>query len=210
MDTEYGLHPETDVSWAEQAICHGLTHVFFGPASERPERRAEREAIAAIVKGYNRLTGARVKLGKWDEYLAMRSGMLRLNEQYRDMLSNDLGALAGLLFDLGIGPGFQNFKRQLAARGLDHRDRRAADIATRRLHVEREINLVGGEHGRRSGENQQRGRDRTGQNLSHRENAGDTVDVARIVVNLLDECHWDYSSDAVASGCRASSYWRWR
>lgn len=56
----------------------------------------------AIVKGYNRLTGARVKLGKWDEYLAMRSGMLRLNEQYRDLLSNDLGALAGLLFDLGI------------------------------------------------------------------------------------------------------------
>ena len=56
----------------------------------------------AIVKGYNRLTGARVKLGKWNEYLAMRTGMLRLNEQYRDMLSNDLGALAGLLFDLGI------------------------------------------------------------------------------------------------------------
>ncbi len=47
MDTEYGLHPETDVTWAEQAICRGLTHVFFGPASERPERRAEREAIAA-------------------------------------------------------------------------------------------------------------------------------------------------------------------
>lgn len=56
----------------------------------------------AIVKGYNLLTGARVKLGKWDEYLAMRSGMLRLNEHYRDLLSNDLGALGGLLFDLGI------------------------------------------------------------------------------------------------------------
>lgn len=55
----------------------------------------------AIVNGYNRLTGARVKLGRWDEYLAMRNGMLRLNEQYRDLLSNDLGALAGLLFDLG-------------------------------------------------------------------------------------------------------------
>lgn len=40
----------------------------------------------AIVKGYNRLTGARVKLGKWNEYLAMRTGMLRLNEQHRDML----------------------------------------------------------------------------------------------------------------------------
>jgi len=55
----------------------------------------------AIVKGYNELTGARVKLGRWDEYLAMRRGILGLNEKYRDVLSNDLGAIAGLLFDLG-------------------------------------------------------------------------------------------------------------
>lgn len=55
----------------------------------------------AIVNGYNALTGAKVKLGKWDEYLAMRNGMLQLNETYRDLLSNDLGAVAGLLFDLG-------------------------------------------------------------------------------------------------------------
>ena len=55
----------------------------------------------AIVKGYNRLVGARVKLGKWDEYLAMREGILRLNAEYRDLLSNDLGAMGGLLFDLG-------------------------------------------------------------------------------------------------------------
>jgi WhiB family redox-sensing transcriptional regulator len=47
MDTEFLLHPETDVSWTEQAICKGLTHVFFGPPAERPERRVEREAIAA-------------------------------------------------------------------------------------------------------------------------------------------------------------------
>lgn len=55
----------------------------------------------AIVKGYNALTGAKVKLGKWDQYLALREGILRLNAQYRDLLSNDLGAIAGLLFDLG-------------------------------------------------------------------------------------------------------------
>lgn len=57
----------------------------------------------AIVKGFNALTGARVKLGKWDEYLAMRDGILRLNAAYRDLLSNDLGALGGLLFDVGSG-----------------------------------------------------------------------------------------------------------
>jgi type II restriction enzyme len=55
----------------------------------------------AIVNGFNALTGTRVKLGRWDEYLAMRRGVLALNEQYRDLLSNDLGALAGFLFDLG-------------------------------------------------------------------------------------------------------------
>ncbi len=57
----------------------------------------------AIVKGYNALTGARVKLGRWDEYLAMREGVVELNAQDRDLLSNDLGAIAGLLFDIGSG-----------------------------------------------------------------------------------------------------------
>ncbi|NDL64047.1 type II restriction endonuclease [Acerihabitans arboris] len=57
----------------------------------------------AIVKGYNALTGANVKLGKWQEYLAMRRGIIELNETWRPLLSNDFGAIAGLLFDLGSG-----------------------------------------------------------------------------------------------------------
>lgn len=57
----------------------------------------------AIVKGYNLLAGARVKLGSWDEYLAMRAGILRLNAEHRRLLSNDLGAVAGFLFDVGTG-----------------------------------------------------------------------------------------------------------
>jgi type II restriction enzyme len=57
----------------------------------------------AIVKGYNSLTGARVRLGKWDDYLAMRQGIIALNSKYRDVLSNDLGAISGLLFDVGAG-----------------------------------------------------------------------------------------------------------
>jgi type II restriction enzyme len=55
----------------------------------------------AIVKGYNLLTGSKVKLGSWDEYLAMRAGILRINAEHRTLLSNDLGAIAGLLFDIG-------------------------------------------------------------------------------------------------------------
>lgn len=56
-----------------------------------------------IVKGYNAVTGAKVKLGRWDGYLAMRRGILELNSKYRDLFSNDLGAIAGLLFDVGSG-----------------------------------------------------------------------------------------------------------
>ena len=57
----------------------------------------------AIVNGYNAVTGAKVKLGRWDEYLAMRRGILELNTKYRALLSNDLGAIAGALFDVGSG-----------------------------------------------------------------------------------------------------------
>jgi type II restriction enzyme len=57
----------------------------------------------AIVKGYNALTGSRIKLGSWPDYLSMRDGMLTLNAQFRSLLSNDLGAIAGLLFDIGSG-----------------------------------------------------------------------------------------------------------
>jgi type II restriction enzyme len=57
----------------------------------------------AIVKGYNAITGANVKLGSWPEYLAMRTGILRLNAEHRELLSNDLGAIGGLLFDVGSG-----------------------------------------------------------------------------------------------------------
>lgn len=57
----------------------------------------------AIVKEYNALTGSKVKLGSWEEYLAMREGVLRINAEHRAVLSNDLGAIAGLLFDVGSG-----------------------------------------------------------------------------------------------------------
>lgn len=57
----------------------------------------------AIVRGYNALTGASVSLGRWNNYLAMRDGILRLNASYRELLSNDLGAISGLLFDIGTG-----------------------------------------------------------------------------------------------------------
>jgi len=55
----------------------------------------------AIVNGFNRLFGEKRKLGSWSEYLAMRAVMLEVNQQHRTLLSSDLGAIAGLLFDIG-------------------------------------------------------------------------------------------------------------
>lgn len=57
----------------------------------------------AIINGYNRLFNERRKLGSWSEYLAIREKMLTVNNEYRSVLSNDLGALAGLLFEVGAG-----------------------------------------------------------------------------------------------------------
>lgn len=57
----------------------------------------------AIINGYNRLFNDRRKLGSWSEYLAIRDKMLAVNVEYRQQLSNDLGALAGLLFEVGMG-----------------------------------------------------------------------------------------------------------
>ncbi|HDR9045310.1 TPA: type II restriction endonuclease [Burkholderia vietnamiensis] len=56
----------------------------------------------AIVNGFNAVTRANVKLGRWDHYLAMRQGILDLNKEHRALLSNDLGAIAGFLFDVGM------------------------------------------------------------------------------------------------------------
>ena len=55
------------------------------------------------MNGDNALAGAWVRLGKWDDFPAMRDGILALNARHRAVLSNDLGAVAGLLFDVGSG-----------------------------------------------------------------------------------------------------------
>jgi type II restriction enzyme len=57
----------------------------------------------AILQGFNALTGARLKLGSWRDYLVMREGTLGLNGQFPGHFSRDLGAVSGFLFDLGVG-----------------------------------------------------------------------------------------------------------
>lgn len=57
----------------------------------------------AMVNGFNALFGDKKKLGSWESYLAMREVIMRTNAAMRDRLSKDLGAFAGLLFELGTG-----------------------------------------------------------------------------------------------------------
>ncbi len=55
----------------------------------------------AIVNGFNALFGTRQKLGSWESYLVMREAIVRANEEQRALLSKDLGAFAGLLYEIG-------------------------------------------------------------------------------------------------------------
>jgi len=83
----------------------------------------------AILNGFNALYDSRQKLGSWGCYLEMRETMLDTNAAHRGLLSKDLGAIAGLLFEIGNGrlviPGN-------AERILDGLEEKAAKLATRR------------------------------------------------------------------------------
>ncbi|MBI2807805.1 MAG: hypothetical protein HYX68_22720 [Planctomycetes bacterium] len=57
----------------------------------------------AIVRGFNQLFADNKPLGSWPAYLEMREVIRQTNEQLAPPLSKDLGAFAGLLFDVGVG-----------------------------------------------------------------------------------------------------------
>jgi type II restriction enzyme len=53
-----------------------------------------------IVEGYNLLSHAKIRLGRWDDYFTLRDGMIALNEK-GSLFSKDLGAISAFLFDIG-------------------------------------------------------------------------------------------------------------
>ncbi len=55
----------------------------------------------AIINGFNFLFKDRKKLGSWSEYLKLREVLVDTNSRFRADLSSDLGAIAGLLFEIG-------------------------------------------------------------------------------------------------------------
>jgi len=56
----------------------------------------------AIVNGFNFLFKDKKKLGSWSEYLKIREVLLEVNSQHRNEFSSDLGAIAGLMFEIGM------------------------------------------------------------------------------------------------------------
>ncbi|MFV2015712.1 MAG: hypothetical protein ACC656_09810, partial [Candidatus Heimdallarchaeota archaeon] len=56
----------------------------------------------AIVRGYNFLFDEKIKLGKWKDFLLMREGIIELNNNMERKISIDLGAITGMLYDIGV------------------------------------------------------------------------------------------------------------
>lgn len=86
----------------------------------------------AILKGFNALFSDSKKLGSWKAYLEMREVIKDANATSEPPLSTDLGAFAGLLFDIGLGRIVMdgNLAEALA------RSRESIEKATRKRHEE--------------------------------------------------------------------------
>ena len=56
----------------------------------------------AMLNGFNTIFDDKKKLGSWSSYLEMRECVIKANEGLQPVLSKDLGAISGLLFDVGV------------------------------------------------------------------------------------------------------------
>lgn len=56
----------------------------------------------AMLNGFNALFQTKKKLGSWDSYLEMRETIIEANSSL-GILSKDLGAFSGMLFEIGVG-----------------------------------------------------------------------------------------------------------
>lgn len=56
----------------------------------------------AILNGFNFLFKDKKKLGSWNEYLKMREVIIDTNNKHLGLLSNDLGSISGLLYEIGV------------------------------------------------------------------------------------------------------------
>lgn len=103
----------------------------------------------AILRGFNNLFRANQKLGSWPEYLRMREIIIKTNLDLKDELSNDLGAIAGLLFEIGsnnIVIEGQIISEEEKSKLLKQYDKRHEEILSERheedLHTEMQYHLL--------------------------------------------------------------------
>jgi len=83
----------------------------------------------AILRGYNRLFRDNCKLGCWPGYLTLREALIELNQQLAPASSRDLGALAGLLYE--VGSGWLPVEGSEPALGIEAQQRRERVMARR-------------------------------------------------------------------------------
>jgi type II restriction enzyme len=104
----------------------------------------------AIVNGFNSLFNDKKKLGSWTDYLLMREAIVEANERHKNLLSNDLGAFAGMLFDIGIGKIIHSEGRELSSEDVARIEKQIAkrhrEIKTEEteedLHTEMQYTLL--------------------------------------------------------------------
>lgn len=104
----------------------------------------------AILNGFNTLFHEKRKLGSWSEYLKMREVVLEINRKHCADLSNDLGCLAGLLFEIGaqkMAAGADEYlndhDREKIEKAIEKRRREVlSDHEEENLHTEMQYHLI--------------------------------------------------------------------
>jgi len=104
----------------------------------------------AILRGFNLLFSEKKKLGSWADYLSIREVILTTNKKCKSLLSNDLGALCGLLFEIGTGniaAGDEGALSEIERKRIDRQlQKRHAEVLSEEkeddLHAEMQYHLL--------------------------------------------------------------------
>lgn len=104
----------------------------------------------AILNGFNALFNDKKKLGSWTEYLKIREILIETNNKHKALLSNDLGAIAGLCFEIGtqkmlIGDDeyLSEHERNKLERNIEKRQKEIQDEKQEEnLHYEMQFHLL--------------------------------------------------------------------
>ena len=104
----------------------------------------------AILNGFNYLFKDKKKLGSWTEYLKIREVVLEVNNSFKAELSLDLGAIAGLLFEVGAqrlvlgNDEYLSEKERIKIEGLIERRHKEvkAEKEEQDLHAEMQFHLL--------------------------------------------------------------------